>query len=101
MSNVQSILKQDPYYIDQRMKEFNNIKTHFARQLAHILMYAPVPARILDLKTGEWTVAELDPKWQSIIDKLTNQFNTMVEKEFPELRREGMGIKNSNYGQRA
>ena len=83
MSQVQAILKQDPYYIRERQKEFNSIKTAFARQLGTIIARMPAPKRRLDLTTGEWEIVQ-DPQWQELIDRLTSQYNTYFEKEFPE-----------------
>ena len=84
MSNVQQILMQQPEYIDMRRREYSNLRTAFSRQLASLLMYAPAPTRILDLTTGEWSMKH-DPKWQSLIERLTTQFNEMVEKNFSDI----------------
>lgn len=85
MSNIQSFLREDPNYIRQRRKEYSNLETSFARHLGTIILKMPAPKRVLDLSTGEWTMIP-DPKWQSLIDRITNQFNTYIEKEFSDLK---------------
>ena len=81
--SIQSIIQQDPHYIRERRRELSRIVTAFSKQLAHVLQYMPAPTRILDLKTGEWTIVN-DEKWQQLIDKIVSQQQDYLKKEFPE-----------------
>lgn len=83
MSNVQSILKQDPYYLEQRRKELQPYLDLFSRQLFHIYCYMPCPKRIIDWKTGECEIIN-DEKWQAVIDKVKEGQMEILESSFPE-----------------
>lgn len=74
----------DPYYLDERRKEWQRYVEFFGKQLFEIVKYMPPPARVLDLKTGEWTMVN-DEKWQPLIDKRIKENQDFLEKKFPEL----------------
>lgn len=81
--NVQSILASDPYYIEERRKEYQRVKEFFTNKLAYYFSIMPPPSRVLDINTGEWSVVN-DPKWQALIDKTVQIGNDYLQKEFPE-----------------
>ena len=77
------ILKQDPYYLAERIRVLQPYLDLFAKQLAQIYTIMPAPKRILDLKTGEWGIIN-DEKWENFIEDIKAQQEAFLQSSFPE-----------------
>lgn len=89
------ILTKDQAYLEWKQKEYQKVKGVFAKRLGQILSIMPVPARVFNGETGEWTVIN-DPKWQALIDKNIEMANDFLQKEFPELNIQTPTNKQTN-----
>lgn len=78
-----SALKQDPQYIEQRMREMRRVTDFFATQLSYFIERMPLEGILIDQITGEAKVI-YNKEWEQRFEQLRTQQQESLKTMFPE-----------------